>query len=54
MQDAYKSVYEALAHASFYHSIHIDSDQINLADVGEKLQGLHGVLIPIRLKRRGW
>ncbi|MDT8388968.1 MAG: CTP synthase [Lentisphaeria bacterium] len=54
LQDAYKSIYEALFHAGTHHGAkvrirHIEStelDQADLSDVAAELEGVDGVLVP--------
>ncbi|MBQ1378033.1 MAG: CTP synthase, partial [Lachnospiraceae bacterium] len=58
LHDAYLSVAEALHHAGFFHNVHInihwiDSEEINAANVEERLSGLHGILVPGGFGSRG-
>ena len=58
LHDAYLSVAEALRHAGYYHNTHItinwiDSEEITEENVGEKLVGLDGIIIPGGFGNRG-
>jgi CTP synthase len=58
LNDAYKSIYEALVHASSkvkagINIIKIDSENLTAEDVGKVFKGLHGVLIPGGFGERG-
>ncbi len=58
LHDAYLSVAEALRHAGYYYNTHvkihwIDSEEISPENVGEKLSGLDGVIIPGGFGSRG-
>ncbi|MDD6094720.1 MAG: CTP synthase [Clostridia bacterium] len=58
LHDAYLSVAEALHHAGYYHNTHInihwiDSEEITGENVGEKLSGLDGILVPGGFGSRG-
>ena len=58
LHDAYLSVAEALNHAGYHHNanvnIHwIDSEELNPENVGEKLSGLDGILVPGGFGSRG-
>ncbi len=58
LNDAYKSIYEALVHASAkvkagINIIKIDSENLTGEEIGKVLKGLHGVLIPGGFGERG-
>lgn len=59
MKDAYKSLNEALIHASVYNNINLDlnwiesSDIKNLKDLENKLAKTNGILIPGGFGKRG-
>ncbi len=58
LQDAYKSIYEALRHAGFENDVivnikRIDSESITEANVDNTLTGLSGILIPGGFGSRG-
>ena len=58
LHDAYLSVAEALRHAGYYHNtdinIHwIDSEELTSANIGEKLSGIDGVIVPGGFGSRG-
>ncbi len=58
LQDAYKSIYEALAHAGFSHQTHvdivrIDSELLTRNHPEEELGHLSGILIPGGFGERG-
>ncbi|MCQ2449404.1 MAG: CTP synthase [Clostridia bacterium] len=58
LHDAYLSVAEALRHAGYYHNTDvdiqwIDSEEITPENVGEKLAGLDGIIVPGGFGNRG-
>ena len=58
LHDAYLSVAEALLHAGYFHNTHIrihwmDSGEITVDTVEEKLAGLDGILVPGGFGSRG-
>ena len=58
LHDAYLSVVEALRHAGYEHDTHInirwiDSEEIKPENIGEKLRGLNGILVPGGFGSRG-
>ena len=58
LHDAYLSVAEALRHAGYFHNTHvkiqwIDSEDITVENVDEKLRGLDGILVPGGFGSRG-
>lgn len=58
LHDAYLSVAEALRHAGYYHNTHIrihwiDSEEITVENVAERLKGLNGILVPGGFGSRG-
>lgn len=58
LHDAYLSVVEALRHAGYAHNTHVnihwmDSEQITAGNVGEKLAGIDGVIVPGGFGDRG-
>ena len=58
LHDAYLSVAEALRHAGYYNDAHvdivwIDSEEIKTTNVGEKLEGLNGIIVPGGFGSRG-
>lgn len=58
LHDAYLSVVEALAHAGFAARAHvriewIDSEELDVSNVQEKLQSAHGILVPGGFGDRG-
>ncbi len=58
LHDAYLSVAEALRHAGFYHSVHvnihwIDSEEIRPETADELLSGLNGIIVPGGFGYRG-
>ena len=58
LHDAYLSVAEALRHAGYYYNTHIkihwiDSEEITPENVGEKLNGLDGIIVPGGFGSRG-
>ena len=58
LHDAYLSVAEALRHAGYYHNtnvtIHwIDSEELNMENVSEKLYGIDGLIVPGGFGSRG-
>ncbi len=57
-RDAYKSIYESLAHAGMQFTTRvlvrrIESDELTAANVDSKLGGLHGILVPGGFGHRG-
>ena len=57
-RDAYKSIYESLAHGGMKHSTRvsvrrIESDELTEANAETKLGGLHGILVPGGFGHRG-
>ncbi len=57
-RDAYKSIYESLAHGGMKHSTRvsfrrIESDDLNEENAESKLGGLHGILVPGGFGHRG-
>lgn len=58
LQDAYKSIYEALIHAATHHGVSLDVEWVD-AEILEKSpedyawEGIHGILIPGGFGRRG-
>jgi CTP synthase len=57
-RDAYKSIYESLAHAGMKFTTRvlvrrIESDELTAANVDSKLGGLHGILVPGGFGHRG-
>ena len=57
-RDAYKSIYESLAHGGMKHSTRvsfrrIESDDLNEENAETKLGGLHGILVPGGFGHRG-
>jgi len=58
LQDAYKSIYEALIHAGIYNDTKveikkIDSESLEKSDIGKIMHGISGVLIPGGFGYRG-
>jgi CTP synthase len=58
LQDAYRSIYEALLHGGAYHQHKVDIAKVNAEDVERDgpevhMQGIHGVLIPGGFGTRG-
>ncbi len=58
LQDAYKSIYEALAHAGIYHyhkveAVRIDAEQITPETVNDILGEMNGILVPGGFGDRG-
>jgi len=58
LQDAYKSIYEALIHAGIYNDtkveiIKIDSECLEKSDIGEIMRGISGILVPGGFGYRG-
>jgi CTP synthase len=58
MQDAYKSIYEALIHGGIandarVHIVRIDSEDLEKGNLGKYLQGAQGILIPGGFGDRG-
>ncbi|OPZ09046.1 MAG: CTP synthase [candidate division BRC1 bacterium ADurb.BinA292] len=58
LQDAYKSIYEALRHGAIANNVHleidrIDSEQLTAENVAERLGDLAGILIPGGFGQRG-
>ena len=58
LHDAYLSVAEALRHAGYYYNTHIkihwiDSEEITSENVGQKLSGLDGIIVPGGFGNRG-
>lgn len=58
LHDAYLSVAEALRHAGYHHRAQvdiewIDSEELTSENVGEKLEGLDGILVPGGFGSRG-
>ncbi len=58
LQDAYKSIYEALAHAGIAHAVRVRVRQVESEEVEAKgaealLDGVHGVLVPGGFGDRG-
>lgn len=58
LQDAYKSIYEALGHGAAHHGVkldieRIDSETANLRELEEKLDAVDGILIPGGFGARG-
>ena len=58
LQDAYKSVYEALRHAGYEHGVRVNIEKIEAEDVEDahldaQLQRMHGILIPGGFGSRG-
>jgi len=58
LNDAYKSIYEALAHAGIANSVKIrlhklSSDDLSEANVAERLGGMHGICVPGGFGGRG-
>lgn len=58
LQDAYKSIYEALIHGGIYNDTRvnikkIDSEGLEKADIGEALSGVSGILVPGGFGYRG-
>ena len=58
IQDAYKSIYESLAHAGIHHKTKIEFVKIEAEDLEkrgslERLDGVHGILVPGGFGERG-
>lgn len=58
LHDAYLSVAEALRHAGYYHNTHIninwiDSEEITLENIDQKLGSLDGIIVPGGFGSRG-
>ncbi|MCC7519128.1 MAG: CTP synthase [Verrucomicrobiae bacterium] len=58
LQDAYKSIYEALTHAGAWHNLGVDlvtadAEEIKKRGPARKLKGVHGILIPGGFGDRG-
>jgi CTP synthase len=58
LQDAYKSIYEALRHGSIANDVQlqirrVDSETLTAQNIEEKLKGLSGILIPGGFGQRG-
>ncbi len=59
LHDAYKSIYEALAHAGVAHDVHIKLRKVSAETLetdeltAEALEGVHGVLVPGGFGERG-
>jgi CTP synthase len=58
IQDAYKSIYESLAHAGIHHRTKIEFVRIEAEDLEkrgsiERLDGVHGILVPGGFGERG-
>ncbi|MBF0532393.1 MAG: CTP synthase [Candidatus Omnitrophica bacterium] len=58
LQDAYKSIYEALGHGGIannarVHIVKVDSEQLEQEDVAKRLSGAQGILIPGGFGDRG-
>jgi CTP synthase len=58
LQDAYKSIYEALRHAAIANDVHLDIERVDSETLTEKncarrLEGLAGILIPGGFGSRG-
>lgn len=58
LQDAYKSIYEALVHGGIANNakvsiVKVDSEDIEKLDIKKMLKGVHGVLIPGGFGSRG-
>jgi len=58
LHDAYLSVAEALRHAGYFHNTHvkihwIDSEELTAENVGDRLEGLDGILVPGGFGNRG-
>jgi CTP synthase len=58
LQDAYRSIYEALLHGGAYHQHKVDIAKVNAEDVERDgpevhMEGIHGVLIPGGFGTRG-
>ncbi|MCB1195848.1 CTP synthase [bacterium] len=58
LQDAYKSIYEAIDHAGIYHGhkvdiVRVDAEELNQNTIKEKLKELKGILVPGGFGDRG-
>ena len=58
LQDAYKSIYEALAHAGIAHAVRVrvrqvESEDVELQGAEANLSGVHGILVPGGFGDRG-
>ncbi|MCG3196952.1 MAG: CTP synthase [bacterium] len=58
LQDAYRSIYEALLHGGAHHQHRVEIVKVNAEDIeqhgiGGALQGIHGILIPGGFGNRG-
>ncbi|PIP19878.1 MAG: CTP synthase [Candidatus Omnitrophica bacterium CG08_land_8_20_14_0_20_41_16] len=58
LQDAYKSIYEALIHAGIYNDTKveikkIDSESLEKSEIGKIMQGISGILVPGGFGYRG-
>jgi len=58
LQDAYKSIYEALIHAGIYNDTKveirkIDSESLEKSDIGKTMRGISGILVPGGFGYRG-
>src|SRR6185312_12546986 len=58
VQDAYKSIFESLAHAGIHHKTKVEIVRIEAEDLEkrgalEKLDGVHGILVPGGFGERG-
>jgi len=58
LQDAYKSIYEALIHAGIYNDAKveikkIDSESLEKSDIGKIMHGISGILVPGGFGYRG-
>jgi CTP synthase len=58
IQDAYKSIYESLAHAGIHHKTKVELVRIEAEDLEkrgalDRLEGVHGILVPGGFGERG-
>ena len=58
LHDAYKSIYEALSHAGIANGVRVDvrkvkAEELTGGDVGERLEGVDGLLVPGGFGERG-
>ena len=58
LQDAYKSIYEAVVHGGIHHDAHvhirkINSEHLKKNNIDQKLKGLDGILVPGGFGSRG-
>ena len=59
LNDAYKSIYEALSHGGFDNNVSVkfrkvDAEQVTSKNVASQLEGVHGILVPGGFGQRGF